>query len=172
MSSGYGFASFSGGVTWIGEPRQTKGRNGKKPQTVLNFSVAVSKDRFNNETQQWEQDAGGKYYESVTAFGRLADNIIKSLKPGSRVIVQGERDPKPDYTDSKGVEHQNENQVVAKSVGPDLSMWAWKEVRDGNNHESSSESSPRRTTARSTAPAARPAAQTTSSDSDDEDDDW
>lgn len=133
MSSGYGFAAFSGGVTWIGEPRQTKGGNGYKPRTVVNFSVAVSKDRYNNETKEWEQDAGGKYYESVTAFGRLADNIIASLKPGDRVVVIGERDPKPPYTDRNGVQHENENQVTAKSVGPDLSMWPWTNNRPSND---------------------------------------
>jgi single-stranded DNA-binding protein len=153
----------------MGEPRKTH-----KGKTVINFSVVVSKDKFNQETNTWENDAGGKYYESVTAFGRLADNIIKSFKPGDRVIVQGERVPKPDYTDSKGVEHQNENQVNANAVGPDLEMWPWKAVRENDGSGSNSGSSSYQSSAASkpaAAPAAAPAA-TVSSSNDDDDDDW
>ena len=122
MSSGYGFAAFAGGVTWIGQPRQTRGTNGRKPRTVVNFSVAVSKDRFNEETKEWEQDAGGKYYESVTAFGRLADNIIASLKPGDRVVVIGDRDPKPPYTDRNGRRRRIEDRELDGS-GPLLAIY-------------------------------------------------
>lgn len=156
MSSGYGFAAFTGGVTWIGQPRQTRGTNGRKPRTVVNFSVAVSKDRYNEETKEWEQDAGGKYYESVTAFGRLADNIIASLKPGDRVVVIGDRDPKPPYTDRNGVQHENENQITARAVGPDLSMWPWANNRQAAGNGSAAAAAP---AAPAPKPAAKPATQ-------------
>ncbi len=171
MSSGYGFAAFSGGVTWIGEPRQTKGNGNYKPRTVVNFSVAVSKDRYNEDTKQWEQDAGGKYYESVTAFGRLADNIIASLKPGDRVVVIGERDPKPAYQDRNGVQHENENQVTAKAVGPDLSMWPWSNNRPGNGGSSRS-SAPAAAPAKKAAPAAKPATAPDQVFGSDDDEEW
>jgi single-stranded DNA-binding protein len=160
MSSGYGFAAFNGGVTWIGEPRKTKA--GK---TVVNFSVAVSKDRKNDDGT-WTQDGGGKYFESVTAFGRLADNVLTTFKPGDRVIVIGERDPKPSYTDGKGVEHQNENQVTAKAVGPNVEMWPWKAIRESSGENTSR---PKAATQHHSAPKAAPV---TSSSDDDEEDDW
>ena len=158
MSSGFGFAAFTGGVTWIGEPRKTKA--GK---TVINISVAASEDK-RNEDGSWTQEGNGKYYESVTAFGRLADNIVKTFKPGDRVVVLGHRHPKPDYTDSKGNEHVNENQVVAESVGPDLNMWPWQAVR-----EKKSESAPAAAPAAATRPTQTTAPAVSSNDDDDED---
>ena len=118
MSSGRGHADFVGGVTWIGSPRKTN--SGK---SVVNISVAVSEDRFDEDSKEWVQDGNGKYYESVTVFGRLADNVVASLKPGDRVAVQGSRHPKPKYTDKNGVEHENENQVIADSVALDLKIY-------------------------------------------------
>ena len=168
MSSGFGDATFSGGVTWIGEPRQTKGYNGKPPRTVINLSVAVSKDKFNSETNQWDQDAGGKYYVSVAAFGHIADNVIKSFKPGDRVLVHGRIEPKPDYTDSKGVEHQNEWQLIADDIGASLSIWPQKAVRESKNGGSG----PAPSSAKPSAPAKKTAPVTAPASSDDEDDDW
>lgn len=171
MSSGYGFAAIAGGVTWIGQPRQTRGINGRKPRTVVNFSVAVSKDRFNEETKEWEQDAGGKYYESVTAFGRLADNIIASLKPGDRVVVIGDRDPKPQYTDRNGVQHENENQITARAVGPDLSMWPWANNRQAAGNGSAAAAAPAATAPKQASkPVSKPATEEQVFDTDE--DDW
>ena len=125
MSSGYESTTFHGGITFIGEKRQTM-----KGDTVVNISVAVSKDKFNEDTHQWDQDAGGKYYNSVVIYGRTADNVLATFKPGDHVIVEGERVPKPPYTDKRGVKHENESEIVAKAIGPNLDMWPWQTNKD------------------------------------------
>ena len=49
------------------------------------------------------------------------------------MVVIGDRDPKPPYTDRNGVQHENENQITARAVGPDLNMWPWANNRPAGN---------------------------------------
>lgn len=172
MSSGRGYANFVGGVTWIGTPRKTN--SGK---SVVNISVAVSEDRFDDETKEWVQDGNGKYFESVTIFGRMADNIVASLKPGDRVAVQGPRHPKPKYTDKNGVEHDNENQVIADSVALDLTIYPAHFDRPagrgghGDNRQAAAPAAAPKATRKAAAPKAAPKTEDVFGD-DDEDGDW
>ena len=97
----------------------------------------MSKDRFNKETNSWENDVE-KFYDSMTAFGRLADNIIASLKPGDHVIGTGERRAKPEWTDKNGQVHSNDTQIVLRALGPDLNMYSWTNNKPATSHRTDS----------------------------------
>lgn len=139
-----GNMNLQGAITYISEPRKTH-----KGKTVVNLSIVIEKDKYNDETKQWER-AGDedKTYWSATAFGRLADNLLASAKPGDRVVGNGDVQPKPTYTDRNGVEHKNEAQIILRALGPDWNMWPTTVNKNG------SANSPSAATHESAAPAA------------------
>lgn len=148
-----------GGVTWIGDARKTK--DGK---TVVNIGVVVGFDK-RNEDGTWEQNGNGKYYESLTLYGKLADHAIETFKPGDRIIASGDRVPKPDYTDKNGVEHTDENQINVRAIGPNIQTSAW--TRDRSNSGNGGSSRPQQKAAPAPKAAPKPAAKQF-----DDDDEW
>lgn len=128
--------TLNGGITWIGEVRTTN--TGK---SVVNLSVAVSKDKFNPDTKTWENGAGGTYYESVVVFGPAANRIPETFQKGDRIIVSGSRDPKPEWTDKDGVKHEHDTQITARFIGPEL---LFNKITIERKRRSDSDSVPRK----------------------------
>jgi single-stranded DNA-binding protein len=139
MAQGFMNGDFKGAITFISEPRKTHTN-----KTVVNLSLVIERDKYNRETNQYDRATDDeKMYFSATAFGRLADNIILSLKPGDRVVGDGEFQAKPRYTDKNGVEHKNEIQLVLNKLGPDLSMWPVQLIKTPKSGSASTAAAPR-----------------------------
>ncbi len=84
---------------------------------VVNFRVASSQRRFDRQSQSWV-DAGTNWY-SVSAFRRLADNAIKSLHRGERVVVTGRLRLRDWETPAK---RGTTAEIDADAIGHDL-LW-------------------------------------------------
>lgn len=84
---------------------------------VVNFRVASSQRRFDRSSQSWV-DAGTNWY-SVSAFRRLADNAIKSLHRGERVVVTGRLRLRDWETTAK---RGTTAEIDADAIGHDL-LW-------------------------------------------------
>lgn len=102
------FEVFTGRVGRIGELKEF-GDNG----CVLNFSVAESLRKKNNQTQQWEDVA--TIWTEVTLFGDEARNFLRSVKPGTFVTVVGTRTAR-EYTPKDSTEKRTIQSVVADQV--------------------------------------------------------
>lgn len=167
MTSGFETTTVVGGVTYIGEIRHTRKDN--KP--ILNLSVAVSKDRYVPEDNHWEQGGAGTYYESVTIFGPAAEKAKATFAKGDLVIVVGERNPKPEWTDKNGEKHEHESQITAKYIGVGL---LFNDVQIDRNKRKS-DSAPSAPARKASAPAVEPKVEDDSYDDplgDDETEDW
>lgn len=88
-------------------------------QAVVKFSVAVNRQRFNRQTNVWE-DAGTDFHR-VTAWQYLAQNIAETLTKGSRVLVFGEL-RQSHWTDEKTQDKKSGWDVTASAVGPELTF--------------------------------------------------
>ncbi len=84
---------------------------------VVNFRVASSQRRFDRQSQSWV-DAGTNWY-SVSAFRRLADNAIKSLHRGERIVVTGRLRLRDWETTAK---RGTTAEIDADAIGHDL-LW-------------------------------------------------
>ena len=69
---------------------------------VINFSVATSQRRFNEATKEWED--GGTIWTSLTAWGKVAEDIAEHVKVGDVVLVDAHMTYKAKYTNKEGVE--------------------------------------------------------------------
>jgi single-strand DNA-binding protein len=81
----------------------------QKNEPVANFSVATDHGRDENKKTSWH---------NVVAFGSLAENIVKSLYKGTRVIVSGRLDVS-DY-ETKDGEKKKKHELIADAVGIEL----------------------------------------------------
>lgn len=84
---------------------------------AIDFSVAVTPRRLVDK--EWVD--GKTIWNNVTAWGRLAENISKSLTPGDRVIVIGRQTLKDSYTNKNGDEVPARNVTTAEFVGLEIS---------------------------------------------------
>lgn len=91
---------------------------GNDKKAVVDFSIAVT-PRF-NDNGTWKD--GKTIWRNCTAWGRLAENIHESLRPGDRVVVYGYTQTKDGYTNKEGVEVPDREQVVATEVGLELAF--------------------------------------------------
>jgi single-strand DNA-binding protein len=86
---------------------------------VVKFSVAVNRQRKDQQTGKWE-DAGTDFHR-VTAWQYLAENVAATLQKGMRVVVIG--DLRQDHwKDEKSGENRSAWSVHALAVGPDLTF--------------------------------------------------
>ncbi|WP_399559093.1 single-stranded DNA-binding protein (plasmid) [Streptomyces sp. NBC_01136] len=101
---------------------------------VVKFSVAVNRQRYNRQTDAWE-DAGTDFHR-VTAWNYLAQNVAETLTKGSRVLVFGEL-RQSHWTDEKTQEKRSGWDVTASAVGPELTFATAKvskvKTRDGQS---------------------------------------
>lgn len=89
--------------------------------TVVNFTIAASKSRLNEQTNQWEQTS--TLFLNCSAWdGRnssLASNIAHSLAKGMRVIARGEVSQRS-YQANDGTQRTVVEMQVSE-IGPALS---------------------------------------------------
>lgn len=78
-------------------------RTTQSGKTVVSFTVAASRSRFNKETNQYEDT--GKIFVKVSAWDRMAD-YTDGLSKGSEVVVVGEIE-QVEWADKDGVKHQS-----------------------------------------------------------------
>jgi single-strand DNA-binding protein len=106
----------------VADPEIKFSKNGK---AIAKFRVADT-DRKRNEQGTWEDD--GTTFWRCTAFGKLAENIGDSLAKGNKVIVVG-RTKTEEWTTQQG-EKRSQVEILANSVGPDLSKHRTREQAD------------------------------------------
>jgi single-strand DNA-binding protein len=86
---------------------------------VVKFSVAVNRQRYNRQTNTWE-DAGTDFHR-VTAWNYLAQNCAETLTKGMRVVLVGEL-RQDHWTDEKTQEKRSAWSVTAQAVGTELTF--------------------------------------------------
>lgn len=91
-------------------------RRTKDDRANIDFSVAVTPRKNNNGT--WED--GDTTWHNIKAWGRVAENIEKSLNSGDRVIVKGYFTLRKEFTKDDGTVLPARNQFVATHVGIEL----------------------------------------------------
>jgi single-strand DNA-binding protein len=97
-------------ITIVGRlGRDPELRYSKDEKPIAVFSVATDHGRDENKKTSWH---------NVVAFGSLAENIIKSLHAGTRVIVSGRLDVS-DYQGKDG-EKKKKHELIADAVGIEL----------------------------------------------------
>ena len=97
----------SGGLGRDPEVRKTQGGS-----TIMNFSVAVSDRRKNNQTGQWEEVTN--WFDCVM-FGKRAESLSRFLKKGMKVTVFG-RLQQNRWEDKKSGQKRSKVEVVANDV--------------------------------------------------------
>lgn len=80
----------------------------KDQKAIATFSVATDYGRDENKKTTWH---------NVVAFGSLAENVVKSVTKGTRVIVSGRLDVS-EY--EKDGEKKKKVELVADAVGLEL----------------------------------------------------
>ena len=113
-------------------------RVGPEKRAVIDFSVGVTL-RQRDESGDWKD--GDTVWTSVTAWGRLAENIEKSFKKGNRVFVAGDVRMKPGYTKDNGEEVPAREFLNADFAGLELT-WDSAESSRQPRGSSSGDSAP------------------------------
>lgn len=85
-------------------------------QPQVKFNVAVSRRRYDRQTQQWV-DADTTFLV-VELWGAEAENVAESLSKGQRVIVTGRLQTKTWQT--KEGENRSRMELRADDIGPSL----------------------------------------------------
>jgi single-strand DNA-binding protein len=82
---------------------------------ITNFRLASTHKRYDSARNVWL--ASGTNWYTITAFGQLADNVIKSVEKGQQVIVYGI----VRIRDWESGSHTGTNvEIDAQSIGHDL----------------------------------------------------
>lgn len=98
------------------DPELEHGQNGGKAYTRLSLAWSES-----------AKDQGGHWVDGptvwlqVTAFGRVAENVVRSLHKGDRVVVTGRVKPET-WTNRQSGESSTVLTVVADTVAPELTF--------------------------------------------------
>lgn len=87
-------------------------------QAVVNFNLAQTPRKFDNQTKQWKDASDTNYYR-CTAWGEKAENIAASLTKGTRTIVIGRL--KTEKYERNGETVSSTNNLDVEYIGPDLS---------------------------------------------------
>lgn len=90
---------------------------GKDNLEVIDFTVAVTPRK--KVDGEWTD--GETYWNTITAWGKLAKNISESLNPGDRVLVIGRTEMKDGYTNKDGVDVPARPIIIADFVALELS---------------------------------------------------
>lgn len=72
-----------------------------KGRSVLNFSIAIDRDRKAESTEATERTAD---WFPIVVFGEAADHHVKYLQKGTKIAVSGALRPRS-YVDSAGITH-------------------------------------------------------------------
>lgn len=80
------------------------------------FRMVVNHERYIRETGEYEQ-VDSSWYD-VICYGKLAENVHKSLMKGNKVVVVG-RANMEEWTNKDGVKFISPK-IMAEAIGPDL----------------------------------------------------
>jgi hypothetical protein len=131
--SSLNYATLEGGVVRVEEPHQYTDKNGNA-RTIVNFTVALDVEKYDAASKTYTKLPDQTVYERVTVTGRLADNVIKTFKPGDRVVVFGERRGNKPYVDKNG-QARPSNSIYATMVGASLTIYPAEILREkGGNY--------------------------------------
>ena len=111
-------ATIIGNLTREPELRITAGGT-----AMLNFSIAVNKNKKNKQTDEWEKETS--YFDAV-AFGDVAENIAASFTVGSRVIATGHLQQRS-WDDKDTGAKRSKVELVVDDIGPSI-RWATAEI--------------------------------------------
>lgn len=101
-----------GNIARINELR----RVGKDNRAVVDFSVAVTPQVRDGDN--WKD--GNTLWNNCTAWGKMAENIVNTFKPGDRVILSGDETMSDGYTDKDGNERDGRPQITVDKIGVEL----------------------------------------------------
>ena len=118
-------STFVGNLTRDPEVRQTQ-----KGLSVASFSVAVTRKRGDEEYVS---------YFDCSVWGTMAENVMRSLHKGDRVVVFGTL-TQDRFTDKEGKTRSATNLTV-EAVGPDL-RWATAIVKKNEVNGGSAKADP------------------------------
>lgn len=126
-------------VGTVGNVYDLNQTRGEKKTSVLNFSVACTERVRNGDT--WED--GETTWVNCTAWGRLAENIKETWRPGDHVMIWGRRNTS---TYKKDGEKISREVLTAEFAGHEESFFRAEAPRDqvkkgGNSSNNSSSSS-------------------------------
>jgi single stranded DNA-binding protein len=88
----------------------------KTGRRVANFRIGSTERRQDRESGDWMD--GNSFFVSVACWGALADNVERSVKVGTPLVVTGKISLRT-YTDADD-KVQNSYEIMADSVAPDL----------------------------------------------------
>lgn len=120
----FNYAVFAGNVGQIYEKRSV----GKDNRSVVDFTVAYTPRRRNQQTNEWED--GNTQWRRITAWNRLADNFVESFKPGDRIIVIGTYDKEDPWEDKEGNQREGRDFVRAIDLGHSIQRWSAQTERN------------------------------------------
>lgn len=115
----------------IGHGPELKSTQGGTP--VLNFSVAVSDGRKNQQTGQWEEIT---HWIDVVMFGRRADSLSKILRKGMKVTVVGK------LSQSKWEDKNGNKRSKVEVIANDVELPPRPKGDQSNNYTNQRQSSP------------------------------
>lgn len=98
----------------VADPMQRTVAEGLK---VTRFRIAASGRRFDRATGDWVST--DPVYITIACWRQLGDNVVRSLRKGDTVLVQG-RLTYREYDDPNGGGRRSVYEVEASSVAPDL----------------------------------------------------
>jgi len=153
MSSYANFRLVEGNCSWVSQNGLRKVGSGDRETSVFDFGI-ISSQRVRGDNGEWTDGEPDRI--SVTVWGRLAENVAKSIDVGTRVIVSGEVRMKAPYVNKeKGIDNPASEYINADCVGLSLEFASGKLERNPSNGGGSSASASRKTTS---APAKKAAA--------------
>lgn len=127
----YDYAVFAGNIGEIYEKRNV----GNDNRSVVDFTVATTRRRKNRKTDEWE-DAPTRW-RRVTAWNRLADNLVESFNKGDRIMVFGRVEMQDGYEDKDGNQRDPREQITAEDLGHSIQRWPAKTERDPQRNNNS-----------------------------------
>lgn len=93
-------------------------RRTKDDRANIDFSVAVTTRKRDDSTGKWED--GDTTWHNIKAWGKIAENVEKSLRSGDRVIVKGYYTLRNEWTKDDGTVVPARNQFVATHIGVEI----------------------------------------------------
>lgn len=108
-------------------------RVGKDNRAVIEFTVA-STPRVRKDNGDWTD--GEPTWTTVVAWNKLAENIEKTFEKGSRVVVVGHLNTKPEFTKDDGTVIPAKLQLIADFAGLEISFDPAHSERESKNSKS------------------------------------
>jgi len=126
---------------------------GKDNNSVIEFSVCATRRARDAQSGEWKDKE--PYWITCTAWGRLADNIEESFRPGDHVFVVGRIEMSDPFEGKDGVTREARAKLTAEVAGLEISSFpaaSKREAKKAENAGSSTSSSASKPAAKKEAP--------------------